>query len=610
MMIVNRLSRFFRAYRTFVPFLKPYWRKLLLACACLLMVSALRLIEPWPLKIIFDYVLWSKPLPAYLGFLSPLFEHGLPRAVTLLCLALLAITLLKSVFSYTNRYLASAAGEGAVNDIRLRVFGHLQSLSLFSLAERRTGDMVVRLTSDVRQLRELLVNDLKNLGEAVLTFTFTLAMMLWIDWRLTLIALTVVPVLLLVSGMCFRQVRSATRRRMSKESEVAAIVQETMSSITVVQAFNQEKQEKTRLKRESGESYRAAMESVRWSRAFSQIAKVLSTLGTVFIVWYGVARALEGKLGPGDVILFAKYAADLYDPINRLSDLLAEFMNSLVAGERVAELLDLDGAVKDTPGAIKAPRFEGEARFEGVTFGYTPGNAVLKDVSFTAKPGESVALVGPSGTGKSTVVKLLMRFYDPWEGVVLIDGQDIRRFQVESLRDRISVVPQDPYLFRRSIRENIAYGNPDASLEEIVAAARAAQAHDFILQLPQGYDTILDESGGNLSGGQRQRIALARALLKDTPFLVLDEPATGLDEATEERFYDALLPLIRNKTTFIVTHRPPTIRRADKVLFIEEGRAAGFKATSSIVSPDVAYLRLSEIEGRPSAAARPGGIAR
>lgn len=345
-----------------------------------------------------------------------------------------------------------------------------------------------------------------------------------------------------------------------------------MTSIAVVQAFTQEKLEKKRFAEESRQSLRAGLESTRLGGAFNRLVKILNTCGVALVVWYGALRALKGELTPGDLIVFIAYVRELYGPIDNLSELMVGFMESLVSGERILELVEMNAEIKDAPDAIEAPSFKGEVCFENVVFGYNSGEPVLRDLTFRAKPGQIVALIGSSGTGKSTVVNLLLRFFDPWEGRILIDGQDIRRFKLKSLRRQMSVVLQESILFRRTIRENIVYGKPKASFEEIVAAAKAAQIHDFIMKAPNGYETILDERGENLSGGQRQRIALARAILRNAPILILDEPVTGLDAITEAQLNKTLAPLMQGKTTFIIAHRLSTIKKADLILVIEEGK--------------------------------------
>jgi ABC-type multidrug transport system fused ATPase/permease subunit len=461
------------------------------------------------------------------------------------------------------------ASESTINDIRQEVFGHLQMLGP---GRYKSGDFVVRLTSDIRSLNLLLTQYIQNLVAFVFTFASIVVTLFLLDWHLTLLALVVVPPLSLMSLYFSAKVEVHARKKREKESEVASLVQETMASKQVIQAFAREEQEKKRFAEEAGESLRATLGSTRVSKGFERAVQVMIAVGTALVVYFGARKALAGQITPGDLIVFTVYLRDLYKPVGGFSELIMDSTDALVAGERVAETLETEMSVIDTPDAIAAPPLRGEVTFDHVTFGYEPGEPILQDLSFSAKPGQTVALIGSSGTGKSTIVNLLLRFYDPWKGRILIDGQDIRRYKFKSLREQISVVLQETLLFRRTIRENIAYGKPKASLQEIVEAAKAAQAHDFIVRLSKGYDTFLKERGANLSGGERQRIALARSILKDAPIFIFDEPATGLDADIQARLIETLNRLMRGKTSFIVAHHFSTILKADLILMIEEGR--------------------------------------
>jgi ABC-type multidrug transport system fused ATPase/permease subunit len=363
------------------------------------------------------------------------------------------------------------------------------------------------------------------------------------------------------------------RSKRSKETQVASIVQENMSSMGVVQAFAQEDAEQRRFRQESRQGLEAGLRGARYGKAFREVVKVLTAAGTALVVWYGARLALGGQVTPGDLIVFASYARNLYTPIGSLSELIVDFMESLVAGERLLEIARIQSQIRDAPHAAPAPAFRGEVEFRGIVAGYQEGQPVLRNLSFRAAPGQTVALIGSSGAGKSTVLNLLLRFIDPWQGAILIDGHDIRGFRLRSLRSRISVVPQDPVLFQRSIRENIAYGKPEARFTEIVRAAQAAQAHEFIGSLPAGYDTVLGERGERISGGQRQRITLARAILLDAPILVLDEPSSALDAITEAQLRQTLRGHLKGKTVFVIAHRLSTMQDADLILVLEEGQA-------------------------------------
>jgi ATP-binding cassette subfamily B protein len=544
----------------------------LLAYAGLASTVLMNLVTPWPLKFIFDYILFEKPMPETMTHFSSALGNDKSALLTILCIGMVLVVFLEGFFSYTYKYFMARAGESMINDIRRRAFDHLQSLSQEFHGTSRTGDLVLRLTSDILSLKSLLIGSVETFAIYVLTVVGVTATMLWMNWELTLIALAVVPALYLMSLHFSEKVQALAQQKRTKEGEVAAIIQETLTSMAIVQAFTRERQEGERFARTIGESLEADLGEMRVARTLRRAVRLVIAVGTALVVWYGARHALTGAVTPGDLIVFMAYLNNLYDPITGFSGLMVDFTNSLVCGERIVEILGTEITVKDIPGAIKAPLFRGEVAFENVTFGYRDGEPVLQDLSFTVKPGQMVALVGSSGTGKSTVVNLLLRFYDPWKGQILIDGQDIRRFKLKSLRERMSVVFQESILFRRTIQENIAYGNPKASFEEIVAAAKAALAHNFIIKLPDGYMTLLDELGGNLSGGQRQRIALARAILRNAPILILDEPVTGLDAMTEAQVRETMARLMKGKTTFVVAHRFATVTKADLILVIEEGR--------------------------------------
>jgi ABC-type multidrug transport system fused ATPase/permease subunit len=366
--------------------------------------------------------------------------------------------------------------------------------------------------------------------------------------------------------------------------------------MAVVQAFAQEDAERKRFRAEARQSLDASIESARLGGAFNRTIKVLSAIGTALVVWLGASRVLEGQMSPGDLVVFAAYIVELYTPVQNMSELAVQFMESLVSGERVLEIMRTAPRIVDRPGAVAAPPFRGEVRFDNVTFGYAPGNPILDGLRLEVPAGSTVALVGGSGAGKSTILNLLLRFFDPWKGRVLIDGHDIRRFKLQSLRSQVSVVLQESVLFRRTVRENIAYGKPKATLDEIVAAAKAAHAHEFIENLPDGYDTVLDEQGANLSGGQRQRMALARAYLRNAPILILDEPTSGLDAVTESQLTETLEELSRGKTTIIIAHRFSTIERADMVLVLERGLIVQQGTHTELLAQPGLYRELYEAQ--------------
>jgi ATP-binding cassette, subfamily B, bacterial len=593
----NRLRVIAKLYRTFGPYLKPYWKWFLISYASMVVAVFLVATKAYPLKWILDVILYRRKVPKgrAWNFIQQISTdpHTL---LVLLCIGMVGLVVLQSLFSYVQRYMLARAARYANNDIRNHVFHHIQMLSLSFRGQTTCGDLMLRLTDDINELRKFLVDSVSDLLRILLTFGWIAALMLEINWRLTLLAMAVVPAIFYFSKQFTSKVEDLTKVQRAKESEISAIIQENVSSMAVVHAFAQAGQEMRRFAHESEESLRADVKRIQISKAFSRVISILTALGTAAVLYYAGLLALAGKVQVTDLILFVPWLKELYSPMATLSDLLTNFAYQLVCGERIAEILEMEGAVKDEKDAVPAPPFRGEVRFDHVTFGYKKDRVVLDDMTFVVRPGQTVALVGASGAGKTTIVNLLLRFFDPSKGSVQIDGQDIRRFKLESFRSQMSVVPQDTILFHRTIGENIAYGKPDAAFEEIVRAAREAEIHDFIVELPEGYDTVLEESATNLSGGQKQRLALARAILRDTPLLIMDEPVTELDSITESRLNETIARVTRDKTTFIIAHRLATIQRADLILVIDKGTVVEHGTQSELISKSGFYRKLYETE--------------
>lgn len=592
----DKLKAVNKIFKTFGPHLKKYWKSFLIAYAALVGTVLMNLLKPWPLKLIFDYILLDEPMPEEATSLTYYIGTNTLILLNILCIGIVVVVILHGIFTYTRRYFMASAGQRTINDIRKRIFNHLHILPQSFHGSNRSGDLVLRLTSDIKELNNLLIKSVEDIVTYVLTFASIAVILLWMDWQLTLIALSIVPSLYLISAHVSGKVEALTKTQRTMESEVASIVQESMTTMPVVQAYTEEKQEKKRFSKVSQESLIASLNKLKLARAFGRAVDIFVAIGTALVVWYGARQVLGGQVTPGDLIVFSAYLKDLYGPINKSSELIIGFVSSLVSGQRIAEILDTNITVEDRPDAIEAPAFKGSVAFSEVSFGYKPGEPVLQKLTFSVKPGQMVALVGSSGTGKSTVANLLLRFFDPIEGRILIDGHDIRRLKLKSLRRQISIVFQESLLFRRTIRENIAYGNPQADEEDIIAAAKSAQAHDFITKLPNGYETILDERGGNLSGGQRQRLALARAILKDASILILDEPVTGVDAFTEAQIHKTLDHFMQRKTTFMIAHRLSTIKKADLILVIEEGKVVEQGTHTQLVTNSNRYRELYNLQ--------------
>ncbi|MGH7455763.1 MAG: ABC transporter ATP-binding protein, partial [bacterium] len=418
-------------------------------------------------------------------------------------------------------------GEKIVTDIRERIFGHLQRLSLSFHDTARSGDLVYRLTSDVNDLKPILIDAPQNFVYRLAMIFSHAGLMLVLEWRLALIAFSVIPVLYYCHRRLGAKLQNATRMKKRKESEVSALIAENVTTMALVQAYGRESLQRDRFNVENHESLESGLTAMRLAKTFRRLMTLLVALGTGGVVYFGGSLALDKAILPGTIVLFVAYLKKLYSPLDKFAEMMLDVAKSQVSGERLLELLECDMVMQDAPRAIAAPGFKGRVEYRHVSFGYKKGAQVLKNLNFVAAPGETIALVGHSGAGKSTLISLLMRFYDPQAGQILIDGRDIREFTLQSLRNQITVVMQEARLFNKTVRDNIGFGKIDAIEEEIIQAAKLAQAHDFIMQMPEGYDTMVDEGGENLSGGQRQRLNIARAIIRNTPIVILDEPATA-----------------------------------------------------------------------------------
>ncbi|MDZ7291889.1 MAG: ABC transporter ATP-binding protein/permease [candidate division KSB1 bacterium] len=586
----------FRLYKVFGRHYKKHWKLLLAAYSALLLSILIALLSPWPLKLILDNVILRRPLPERFGFLSQWFGTPVESLLAGLVLSFILLRFLDSIVSFLHKVGLLTIGEKMANDIRQRIFAHLQRLSLSFHESSRSGDLVYRLTSDIGDIKTILVQVPDNLVYRLVTICSHLGLMLVLEWRLALIAFSVIPILYYYNRRLGSGVQSATKKKRSKESDVTSIISENVTAMALVQAYGREDLQQARFEAENRESMQSGITAMRLAKVFKRVSDILAACGTGAVVYYGGRLALEGTILPGTLVLFASYLRNLYSPIDKVALMLLDIAKAQVSGERLLELVECDMVMQDAPNAVPAPPFKGRIEFRNVSFGYQKDVEVLKDVSFVVEPGETVALVGHSGAGKSTLISLLLRFYDPQQGRILIDGHDLREFTLKSLRDQMTIVMQEARLFNKTVRENIGFGKMDATEDEIIRAAKLAQAHDFIMQMPEGYDTMIYEGGENLSGGQKQRINIARAIIRNTPILILDEPATALDAKAEAQIHHALRALTRGKTTFMIAHKFSTIASADKILVLEEGRLAGFGAHDDLMRTSRPYRELYELQ--------------
>jgi ATP-binding cassette subfamily B protein len=566
------LSDVRQVFAHFGHHLQPHRGKLMAGGACLLGTALVEVTRPWPLKIIFDYILLPKRNPTGGWLLSPLNDWTPMAILALASGAILIIAALAGLFSYAQSIILSAVGQQVVGAIRLQLFSHIQRLPQSYHDQRETGDLMVRMTGDLSLIKDLMVSTLLNLGSRIVILIGMLGAMLWMDSRLTLIALAVIPILVLANTRFSGRIKRASRRQRRKEGVLATSIHESFTGIGLIKVFAQERNQEKQFSKSVSSDVRAGMQTTRLEAAFSRTVDIITALGTCVVLWFGVRRVLSNDLSAGDLLIFISYMRLVYRPLRDMANLSTKISKAVVSGQRIIEVLEIEAPVEDDPSAVSADLIAGDIRFDNLTFSYHPGHPVLHSVTCAIPAGYTTAIIGPSGAGKSTIAKLLLRLYEPTEGRILIDGRDIREYRTRSLRKKITSLTQDITMFHASIRENIGFGKPKAGFDEIVAAACKVGADEFIKQLPNGYDTIVGEGGLTVSGGQRQRLAFARAALRDSPIMIFDEPATGLDAVAERESKEALAALRAGRTLIIVTHRLNFLDLADHVLLIDGGR--------------------------------------
>jgi len=615
--------------------IRPHWMALSLALIAMLGEALTDVLEPWPIKIVVDNIQHSHKLPGRLsGLISGMFGQNPYAVLNFAVAAVAAIAIVGAISSYFEKYLTTNVSQWVGHDLRRTLYQHIQRLSLAEHDKSRTGDLITRVTSDIEAVQDFINSALLGILVNVLTLLGMIGVMFYLNWRFTLIALSVSPALFLVVYYYTRRIKRASRAVRKKESEMLSLVEEVLTSIRVVKAFAREEYEQKRFESESLENVEAGLQARSVKARLAPVVQVIVAVGTCLVLWYGARLALSGQLTTGTLIVFLLYLAKMYKPMRDLSKMTDTVSKATVGYERIQEVLTIESQVRDEPAARKAPKFKGQIEFSQVSFEYADEpesdeandtrrenekdndkqnekdtkkkglgynerekeKQVLKDVSFKIEPGQVAAFVGPSGAGKTTLVGLIPRFYDPISGHIAIDGIDIRRYRLKSLRDQISFVLQDTLLFRATIWENIAYGKPGASPKEIKRAAELANAQEFIDEMPEGYETMVGERGHTLSGGQRQRIAIARAVIRDTPILILDEPTVGLDAASEQLVIDALDKLMKGRTSVVIAHHLSTIRHADVIFVIKDCELLEQGTHETLMASNGVYAELHKLQ--------------
>jgi subfamily B ATP-binding cassette protein MsbA len=558
--------------RFILDLIRPYRGWLAIVFAAMVVETAMSLAGPWPIKVIIDNVVGSHPLPHWLSWL-----WDLPVAKDKMGLALLAglatvlIAAIGSAADYIDNYYTESVGQWVAHDLRVRVYDHLHRLSLTFYDHQQTGPLLSTITSDVATVQNFASSATLGILVDLLTIVMMLGLMFWLEWDFALIAIGVTPFLLLFVMRFKKSVKSVTHEVRKRQSDIVAVVQQGLESVRVVKAFARQDLEQGRMGDASRAQVDAALKARRVKSLLSPVVSIVIALCTAIVIWRGADRILAGAMTVGALTVFLAYLTKFFKPVQDLAKMTNSIAQAAVGLERIRKILDTDVVIPERIDAKPLPSCRGEITFENVAFGYDPEAPVLKDVSFKITPGQLVGIVGTTGGGKSTVVSLIPRFYDPIGGRVLIDGVDLKELQLASLRSKIGYVLQDTVLFHGTVRENIGYGRPNASEEEIVAAAKLANAHDFITAMPHGYDTMVGDRGLTLSGGQRQRIGIARAVIRDTPILILDEPTAALDTESERLVIEGLERLMKGRTVITIAHRLSTIRDAHKIIVLKDG---------------------------------------
>lgn len=567
-------------YLRMLVYIKPYWLRIVAALICSIIAALGSMYVPWLARDMIDNVLADKNI-ALLNWLA---------------ISIVLVFMARGLFFYLQTYLMAYVGQHVVADIRLQIYKHLQTLHLAFFDKRKIGTVMSYVSNDVTAMQVALVDNATEFITEILVLLASIGAMLYIDWKLTLFTFSTFPIVLLVIDKFGRKIRFSGGQIQERAAGIMSILQETIASIRVVKSFVRENYEVERFGAENGSNLKASLKNSQQMAALTPVIEFIAALGVTAIIWYGGSSVINGELTAGSLIAFLVYAINIANPIKRITRVYGNIQRAMAAAVRIFEILDLQSDIKEQENAPELTISQGAVRFQNICFSYNDKETVLKDISFESRPGQMIAIVGPSGAGKSTIANLLPRFYDVQQGGIFIDGVDIRAVRIDSLREQIGIVPQETLLFNGTVYENIKYGRLEASASEIYAAARAANAEEFILTLTDGYDTMLGDRGVNLSGGQRQRIAIARALLKNPQILILDEATSALDTQSEQIVQEALDRLMVGRTSFVIAHRLSTIQKADRILVLDKGELVESGTHEELLRHKGMYAKLHQVQ--------------
>jgi subfamily B ATP-binding cassette protein MsbA len=585
--------------RLVLQLLRPYRGWLVIVFIAMLAEIAMSLAAPWPLKLVLDDALVHHKLPDWLAWAH---DYGIGRntlGVALFAgLSTLLIAVIAAIATYVDNYYTTSVGQWVANDLRVRIWEHLHRLSLRFYDNAKTGALMSTITSDVSTVQSFASSSTLGIVVDLVTIVFMLGLMFWLDWDFTLIAICVTPFLLLFVVRFKKAVKEVTRTVRARQSEVVAVVQEGLGSMRAVKAFGRQDLEVAHMEAASHATVEAALKARQIKSLLSPVVSVVVALCTGIVLWKGTSLIVAGTMTAGALTVYLAYLTKFFKPVKDLASMTSVIAQTTVALERIQKILSADDIIPERADATDPGRTKGAITVEHVAFGYGDGDEaeVLRDVTFAIEPGQVVGVVGPTGCGKSTVLSLIPRFYDPTSGRVLIDGSDVTTYKLAALRAQVGFVLQETVLFRGTIRENIAYGRPGASDEEVIAAAKLANADEFITRMPHGYDSVVGERGDTLSGGQRQRIGIARAVIRDTPIMILDEPTAALDTESERLVIEGLERLMKGRTVIMIAHRLSTIRDADKIIVLKDGVVAEEGTNDELIARGGVYAELHRIQ--------------